>query len=305
MEQQWKPKGWVAIFFGLFTQQFVFLYVNKIRLFWFYCFVALILIALELGLLTSTFSNLWFKNDLMVGFALICAIHAYFITRYYDSSRYQSWFANGWRTLGIFIVTLTALYTVKVFFFELFSVPSASMNPTFNVKDHILISKFGSGNYKLFNRSVLKTNSSLSLARGDIIVFEYPMNKDISYTKRVVALEGDIIRYYNKSLFVYANCDSVIASCDNLISEKLAKENGTDLTINESIFDATYQIKINVMQADLSQQYYMQPQQNRGQWIVPEGHYFVLGDNRDNSLDSRYWGFVPKENILGKVSLHW
>ena len=182
----------------------------------------------------------------------------------------------------LFVVLL-----IRSFFFEPFKIPSGSMIPTLMVGDFILVDKNIYG-YKipLINVTLFENENP---KRGDVIVFKYPENENINYIKRVIGIPGDKILYKNKILFINDKEYPLIRIDHSFDPVEIADgqvyyENNSEkeyLVLNQS--NPTFNFE----------------------YIVPENSYFVLGDNRDNSNDSRYWGPVPKKNLVGKAFYIW
>ena len=185
----------------------------------------------------------------------------------------------------LFPVVLIVLL-LRGFVAEPFRIPSGSMLPTLESGDFILVNKFAYGiRPPVWNRKIIDIADP---ERGDVIVFRYPENPSIDYIKRVVGVPGDKIAYYNKVLYINGK---------RIEQEPLGvyQEGFPNLKrFKERLDDAEHDILINVMYP-------------AGDFVetVPENSYFVLGDNRDNSRDSRFWGFVPDENLVGEAFMIW
>ena len=156
-------------------------------------------------------------------------------------------------------------------------VPTESMKPSIMVGDHFFLDKLAfSANYPAFIRSYLPLRD---LDRGDIVAFRSPTQGDIPFVKRLIALPGDIIKIRDKSVFVN--------------TEKL--DEPYKIHVDSSVYGADPWTPSELMARD-----------NYGPVTLPENSYFVLGDNRDNSNDSRYWGFIRREDIIGKpLFIYW
>jgi signal peptidase I len=168
------------------------------------------------------------------------------------------------------------------------------MMPTLLIGDFILVNKFAYGlRLPVLDTKIVPVGEP---QRGDVVVFRYPKNPAQDYIKRVVGLPGDEVAYRNKTLFV--NGEPVAMQS---LGRYIGAGSGRDMTgaelKQEDLPGASHQI----LQRSTA---YFVPQ-GEGVWEVPEGHYFVMGDNRDNSEDSRYWGFVPEANLVGKAFLIW
>ena len=188
----------------------------------------------------------------------------------------------------IFIVLL-----IRSFLGEPFQIPSSSMMPTLLIGDFILVSKFSYGlRLPVLNTKVIDLGEPL---RGDVVVFRYPEDPTTDYIKRVIGVPGDVIVYREKRLFI--NNEEVQVED---LGRYIGTGRGVDMTGSshrrELLADAPHEILVS------PGKYIPTPMT---QWVVPEGQYFVLGDNRDNSRDSRFWGFVPEENLVGKAVFVW
>ena len=164
------------------------------------------------------------------------------------------------------------------------------MLPTLHVGDFILVNKFSYGvRLPVINTKILDTGSP---DRGDVMVFRYPKQPEIDYIKRVIGLPGDKVGYFNKTLYI--NGEEVKTELVDKPSEMLG-------TIAPRV-----QLKHEFLNSD-PHEIFLDPQRQsmEGEVTVPEGHYFVMGDNRDNSNDSRVWGTVPEENLVGKAFFVW
>ncbi len=187
---------------------------------------------------------------------------------------------------SIFPVLLVVLI-LRSFFIEPYKIPSGSMIPTLMIGDFILVDKNIYG-YKLplTNITIIDNEDP---KRGDVVVFKYPENQNINYIKRVIGLPGDKVIYRNKQLFV----------------------NDDEYTLQriEHSFDPVEIADGDVYYENNTQKKYMILNQSSTpfnfEYVVPKNTYFVLGDNRDNSNDSRYWGPVPKKNLVGKAFFIW
>lgn len=189
-----------------------------------------------------------------------------------------------------FFPVLLIVFVLRSFVVEPFRIPSGSMEPTLNTGDFILVNKFTYGiRFPVVNKLLIPYNLP---ERGDTIVFRFPVDPRMDFIKRVIGVPGDKIQYKNKELSV----------------------NGTKIT-EEFIGDITYldsfgqSVTVKEWQEDLlgvKHHIYERPVAGREfNFVVPEGKYFVMGDNRDDSDDSRSWGFVPAENVVGKAFLVW
>jgi signal peptidase I len=174
---------------------------------------------------------------------------------------------------------------------EPFRIPSGSMMPTLLVGDFILVNKYAYG----IRLPVLKTKliDVGEPQRGDVVVFRFPRNPSDDYIKRIVGLPGDHISYYNKTVYVNGKLvkQNTIGlykgvGSGSIMSDAIEKQ--------ESLGKIKHDILIKEDRLNMD-----------GEFIVPPGHYFVLGDNRDNSNDSRYWGFVPEKNLVGRAFMIW
>jgi signal peptidase I len=180
---------------------------------------------------------------------------------------------------------------LRSFIVEPFRIPSASMMPTLLIGDFILVNKFEYGirlpvlNYKII--------SNEKPERGDIIVFRYPEDPRIPFIKRVVAVSGDKVAYFNKTVYINGIADKQSYNGLYLDEGPGRAMNGWQL-LESTTGEIEHEILLNP-----------QRQSQVVEKIVPEGHYFVLGDNRDNSKDSRFWGFVPDENLMGRAFFVW
>ncbi|GLX79415.1 signal peptidase I [Thalassotalea insulae] len=200
---------------------------------------------------------------------------------------------------------------LRSFLWEPFQIPSGSMMPTLLDGDFILVNKF---NYGL--RDPVARNKFVEIGlpeRGDVVVFKYPLDTKIDYIKRVIGLPGDRIIYRNKSLYIKPACTDTHSDCQEFkqveqtfVSNGDYSDGGIELTRYSSAMpNKTHDILVNNQILPRTPHYYKQAGTQRDEFVVPQGHYFVMGDNRDNSLDGRFWGFVPEENLVGEAVFIW
>lgn len=200
---------------------------------------------------------------------------------------------------------------LRSFIYEPFQIPSGSMMPTLLVGDFILVEKFSYGlKDPVWRTKLVETGKP---ERGDVIVFKYPENPQIDYIKRVVGLPGDRVIYRNKQLMIQKACDAQQTNCPEAevvarteISRGDFSQDGVPLLrYTEQLGEVAHDILINPSRPDMLGYFKREANLPAGEFLVPEGHYFAMGDNRDNSTDSRFWGFVPEENLVGKAVAIW
>lgn len=199
----------------------------------------------------------------------------------------------------------------RSFLYEPFQIPSGSMMPTLLVGDFILVEKFSYGiKDPIFRSKIIETSEP---ERGDVVVFKFPEDPNVDYIKRVVGLPGDKVIYRNKQLYITEACNGQ-QPCpkERVVTQLYAGKTdfisrGTYLEeYNEGLGDEKHSLLRNPRAIDQTARY--RPRQVGtaiNEWHVPKDSYFVMGDNRDNSEDGRYWGFVPEANLVGKAVLIW
>ncbi len=201
---------------------------------------------------------------------------------------------------GMFWV-LFAVWFIRSFLWEPFRIPSGSMEPNLYDGDFILTSKYSYGiKLPVLRSTIIPTGS---VQRGDVIVFRYPQNPSLHYIKRVIGLPGDHIRYDHDRVWINGEAQPLepVGETREITREY---EGGLKITIPAVTYKETLGGREHLAQL-YPQHPNTRPGMVEGSLTVPEGHYFVMGDNRDDSEDSRAWGFVPEANLVGKATVIW
>jgi signal peptidase I len=187
----------------------------------------------------------------------------------------------------IFLIVLV----LRSFLVEPFRIPSGSMMPTLLIGDFILVNKFTYGiRLPVVDKKIIELGRP---KRGDVVVFRFPEDPSIPFIKRVVGLPGDRVGYYNKQLYING-----VLMPQEALGVYTGIGSGQSMTgadiRREDLDGVNHLILIEPGHPSLE-----------GESVIPPGHYFVMGDNRDNSRDSRFWGTVPDENLIGKAFFIW
>ncbi|WWO95606.1 MAG: signal peptidase I [Candidatus Dasytiphilus stammeri] len=230
---------------------------------------------------------------------------------------------------------LLLVFIIRSFIFEPFQIPSGSMMPTLLIGDYILVEKFSYGlKNPLNNKPIFFTGHP---KRGDIVVFQYPKNPHINYIKRIIGLPGDLITYNprEKKLMIESSfidpqkskrihIDYSPLKISNFVQtfniakgrvttcfDKISHNDFLGHSLRmwerlETLDNITHKIFILPQVPPVkTNSFYKQSNHPPATWLVPKGYYFMMGDNRDNSADSRYWGFVAEHHIVGKAIFIW
>jgi signal peptidase I len=209
-----------------------------------------------------------------------------------------------------FFPVILIVFLLRSFLLEPFKIPSGSMIPTLLVGDYILVNKFTYGiRLPVVNLKVLDVNEP---KRGEVMVFRYPDNPSVDYIKRVVGLPGDVIAYRHKRLYVNGQPVPTVPESDyayppdgglDYVMSKRFRE-----TLGEHAHAVLYNTNAPVLQPgarDFPFRENCEYNLSGLECKVPPRHYFMMGDNRDSSSDSRAWGFVPERNIVGRAFMIW
>jgi signal peptidase I len=184
--------------------------------------------------------------------------------------------------------TVVIAVFVITFIVQAFQIPSPSMESTLLIGDYLLVNKLVYGGRSLGDSAM----PYRPVRRGDIVVFHYPVTPSQHFVKRVIGVPGDRLRLINKQVFVNGTALKEPYAHFSRSSNDVFRDNFPRLDIAPGVTPEWW-IQLHKLVED-------------GQLIVPEGHYFVMGDNRDDSYDSRYWGFVPQANIIGRpLLIYW
>ncbi|HTM63382.1 MAG TPA: signal peptidase I [Gammaproteobacteria bacterium] len=191
-----------------------------------------------------------------------------------------------------FFPVLLIVFLLRSFLFEPFRIPSGSLEPTLLMGDFILVNKYDYGVRLPVIHNIVKPGAEPR--RGDIIVFRWPPNPSYDFIKRVIGVPGDKISYINKELYVNGN-----KIPQNFLRQTAVTDDGGEPFQAQEKLEDLFGIKHRI---------YLDPAKKSRDYkdiVVPQGMYFVMGDNRDDSADSRYWGFVSNKDIVGKAVLIW
>jgi len=296
-----KPKKWIAAVLGLFIQPVGMLYVARPG--WAAVYLALAMI-IGVGSMYLPRGRGFTGGLIALLLAMVCAIHAYRLARDYRELLRRPWYSRWYGLIGTIAAFVALVFGARAFLFDLFRYPTASMAPSIEPGAHLIVRKWGYGNYGTYGIHFMRTATPFELQRGDIVVFEYPEDRSVTYAKRVVGLPGDSISYTNKRLKVNDQDVPTRQIGDYLHKDRLVRS----LQYLERLDGHEYAILIEPQAPAAVPFVRAFPYRDRCAHTaegvscrVPEGHYFVLGDNRDNSSDSRVWGFVPARNIIGTV----
>lgn len=211
--------------------------------------------------------------------------HLHHSSRKHDEGQVHDWPGS----VQSLLATVVIAVFVITFIVQAFQIPSESMEKTLLIGDYLLVDKLRYGGSSFWDHFL----PYRAVKRDDIIVFHYPVNPSEHFVKRVIGVPGDRIRLINRQVY---------------INGVPLQENYVQYTSSSrDVFRDDFP-RVNIPVAGLEGKWWLQMRKlvDNGQLIVPQGYYFVMGDNRDESLDSRYWGFVPRENIVGRpLLIYW
>ncbi len=268
---------WFAAILGFLVPPVAFVYLAKLRVAAL-CFLLLI---------CSGIADYYLES--LVGFSFLAlllsiasAIYAFILAKRADLASDRKWYSRWWGAVSIPVVIFSLIFLTRSFVVEPFSIPSESMSPSLEVGDHILVKKWGYGLYGSFGITLVnsKKENRIKPQRGEIVVIIPPHNTS-AFVERVIGLPGDLVEFGNKQLLINGS--------------PIETENLGNGIFRETFGDNTYTVKYISDNSQL----------RSGKWAVPDDHYFVMGDNRDNSADSRVWGMVSANNIVGRVLIKW
>lgn len=205
-----------------------------------------------------------------------------------------------------FFPVILIVFVLRSFLVEPFKIPSGSMIPTLLVGDFILVNKYTYGiRLPVINKKIFEIGTP---QRGDVMVFRYPDNPSLDYIKRVVGVPGDKIAYRNKRLSINGKELPLRKASEYLDKERLFYTPRYVETLGNVDHDILVETDTQSVVAPTVQFPFRDKCHYNSSGVtceVPAGHYFMMGDNRDNSQDSRFWGFVPDENIVGRAFFIW
>ena len=276
MKTNWKPNKWGAGALSVIAPPLGFLYANRGHLAAIYLALAVFLALLQffLHMQGLTIPLNWLL-------LIPAALHAYSIAAGSELTNARRWYSRWFGLAGLTITAIMMVFLLRATLYEPFRLPAKSMYPTLPQGTNLIVQKFGYGNYEAYGIRIASTPISAPVARGDILVFEYPKDRSLKYVKRVIGLPGDRIVYRGKRLFVNDQ--------PAMIGRPI--EQGSLEIIHESLEAGIEYAVANDRSAPATD----------FEITVQEKTLFFLGDNRDNSLDSRYWGAAPYDHIVGKV----
>jgi signal peptidase I len=291
----------IGLFTGLLLAAFGTYVAGMVMGYWTTNFSVILFLATVVTLLYWLADLIWFKAARTKAAQQLLAKGADAASA--ERATRQPWWLE--YTAGLFPVILVVFF-VRSFLVEPFRIPSGSMLPTLLVGDLILVNKFTYGiRLPVVNQKLVSLGTPKS---GDVLVFRFPKDTSVDYIKRVVAVGGDTIEYSDKKLFL--NGKLVPADPAGQFYDRDAVNSQPQYV--ESLGTISHKLL-----TDLKNPFYIPsvdafPFKENCKYTaasvsckVPAGHYFVMGDNRDNSLDSRFWGFVPDENIVGRAFFVW
>jgi signal peptidase I len=296
-----QPKKWIAVVLGFFLAPLGFLYVGNPKL-------ASLPILVGLGLSLSFFFIPGFAaghafSVVQFGLGVLWAVWVYIIATRNTGEKPVAWYSRWYGLVALAACFLAGVVLLRAFTYEPYRVPSTSMTPTLPVGSNILVQKWGYGHYTTFGLRLATRPISASLERGDIVAFDFPRDPGQSYLHRIIGLPGDKIVYRDKHVFVNGVDVRGKRLADYLDDRNLQYVQRYEEKLGRNVHDILIKPEATPWLGDSA--YTLPSQCTIDHEVIacdiPAGNYFVMGDNRDNSLDSRYWGFVAAKAIIGKV----
>lgn len=296
-----KPKKWVALILGFFAAPLGFLYVGAPR--W-----SAISFAVGLAVGLAGFLLPGAQSELLSGvisfvLAVFWAWRAYRLAAERTGAEVRHWYSRWYGLSAVVVAAVVVVSALRIFLYEPFRAPSTSMQPTVMRGATLLVQKWGYGHFSTMGIRLGSAAISAPIQRGDIMAFDYPRDTRTTYLKRVVGLPGDKIVYRDKRLFVNGvdvrgQQQADYLDADRLIYFKRYREK-LDQTEHDILINSDATPWHGNSAYELPEQCTTDDETIR--CTVPAASYFVMGDNRDNSLDSRFWGFVSAKAMIGKV----
>lgn len=261
----WKANKWIAGMLGLVLQPIGMLYVAKPRWALFYFLLPL----LSILAIWLVINQPLFTGAIAVALSLICAGHAFIAASIMMPLTQRPWYTRWYAIIGACITTIALIFSFRALAWEPFHIPSVSMSPALNPGDYIWVQKWGT-----------------PLERGQLLVFRAPLKNKNILVKRLVGLPGDKIQFDATGITLngtkITRQDSTTLQDENTASEQTFVEILGNIKYTV-IYHSNDNLALNI----------------EGNIVVPEDHYFMLGDNRDRSMDSRHWGVIRGSDILG------
>lgn len=296
-----QPKKWIAALLGFFVSPLGLLYVGMPKL------AALALgIGLALGLSAFFIPTLGASTAVslgQIGLCIVWAVAAYKIAARKTGEAPTAWYSRWYGLLAVSACLLGAIIFLRAFAYEPFRVPSSAMLPTLPMGSNVIVQKWGYGHYTTFGLRLGSGAISGPLERGDLLVFDYPRDPAQTYIKRIVGLPGDKVIYRDKRVFVNGVDVRGKQLEDHLDDHNLRYSQRYQEKLGRIVHDILIRPDVQSWLGDPARTLPAQCVIDHETLTcdIPAEKYFVMGDNRDNSADSRYWGFVSAKAIIGKV----
>jgi len=284
---EWKPKRWVAVVLSLVSSALGLLYIGKPR--WAIGFGVFSLVCAtgasvvpDLSFLMYVVTALWLALPVVMFFTVRSVVLPV-----------RPWYSRAKGMITIACAIVIPILTVRIFLYEPFKAPSLSMEPTLPQNSIMLVQKAGFGHFSTYGIK-FGHGSSVIPAHGDLIVFDFPRDPQQTYVKRLIGLPGDVVKVEGTQVTLNGK-PSTIKQLDDFgrVEEQFEGVHHTILA-KGMVFPYWENHEFPGREQCRSTESSIECR-------VPAGHYFVLGDNRNNSADSRVWGFVPADNVIGKV----
>lgn len=280
---EWKPKRWLAALLSIFNAPLGLMYVQRPGLALAY-FLALVgLQAAAIGSLLMGVGAKLSATAIIVavgGANIAAAIHAFKIAAVSPPSR--RWYSRWYGLVAIFLTYSCVVILFRSFLYEPFRFPSQSMYPTLPEGSFVFVQKFGYGSYGSLGVMVRRTNPTATVSRGELLLFRLPQDPDTIYLKRVIGLPGDHVECRGPQLIINGTpVPTTLTTADSEYQYATETFDGVSVTV-------AHLFKFPARDCDA---------------VVPPDHYFMLGDNRSNSKDSRHIGMVPRTNLVGRAAV--